>query len=166
MNLFYRAALSASLVAASSLSSAAHAELPNDPMRFFEGRTESVSTIKLVFKKPYRSRSMGRGTIRPDGSLLLVQHVEEQGKAPRERRWHIRKVAPGRFSGTMTEAQGPVTIREIGGRYHFEFKMKGNVSVEQWLTPRSDGRSAHNRISIKKFGVTVGRSEGTIRKLD
>ena len=166
MNIFHRAVLSASFAAAASVSSAAYAELPKDPLRFFEGRTESVGTVKLVMKKPFRSRSIGRGTIRADGSLHLVQRVEDQGQPPRERRWHIRKVGPGRFSGTMTEAKGPVTIEEVNGRYRFSFKMKGNVSVEQWLTPMADGKSARSRLSIRKFGVTVGRSDGTIRKLD
>ena len=166
MNIFHHAALSASIVAAASVSGAAYAEPPKDPLRFFEGRTESVGTVKLVMKKPFRSRSIGRGTIRADGSLHLVQRVEDQGQPPHERRWHIRKVAPGRFSGTMSEAKGPVTIEEVNGRYRFNFKMKGNVSVEQWLIPLADGKSARSRVSIRKFGVTVGRSEGTIRKLD
>ena len=66
----------------------------------------------------------------------------------------------------MSEAQGPVSIREVGGRYRFDFKMKGNMSVEQWLTPAPDGKSARNQVSVRKFGVVVGRSEGTIRKVN
>jgi hypothetical protein len=165
MNMLSRVILPASLLGAAAVPASA-AEPSNDPMRFFEGRTESISTIKIMLKKPYRSRSIGRGTIASDGSLHLVQRVEEQGKPARERRWHIRKTGPGRYSGTMSEAQGPVTIREVGGRYRFDFKMKGNMSVEQWLTPAPDGKSARNQVSVRKFGVVVGRSEGTIRKVD
>ena len=102
------------LLAASAaflVSATATAE-PLKPMRFFEGRTESFSTIKLLFKKPYRNHTVGRGLIEPDGSLLLVQRVEDDGKPPRERRWRIREIGPGRFAGAMSEANGPVAIDE------------------------------------------------------
>ncbi|HEU0311121.1 MAG TPA: hypothetical protein VFR36_07890 [Sphingomicrobium sp.] len=146
-------------------SSPGTAEQTIDALRFFEGRTESIATIKLIMKKPYQSRSIGRGDIQPDGSLLLVQRVEDEGKPPHDRRWHIREIEPGRFTGTMSEAKGPVTIDEVGGRYRFRFKMKGNVSVEQWVTPMPGGRAATTTVTIRKMGITVGQSEGTIRKL-
>ena len=144
----------------------ARAEHLSDPLRFFEGRTESVSTVKLMMKKPFRSRSIGRGVIKSDGSLELVQQVEEQGEPTKTRRWKIRQVGPGKYSGTMTEAKGPVTIEEVGGRYRFRFKMKGELSVEQWLTPLSGGLAAQSVLTIKKFGMKVGSSEGRIRKVD
>ena len=141
------------------------AERLEDPLTFFEGRTESTATVKVLTKKPYTSRSIGRGEIGKDGSLHLVQRVEEDGKSPYERRWHIRQVAPGRFTGSMSEATGPVTVEEEGGRYRFRFKMKGNVSVEQGLTPLPGGRAARSKVTIRKFGMTVGKSDGMIRKL-
>ena len=137
-----------------------------DPLEFFTGRTESVGTVRIAMKKPFRSRALGKGEIRGDGSLDLVQRVEDEGQKPRERRWRMRKVAPGRFSGTMTEAKGPVTVEEVGGRYRFRFKMDGSIAVEQWLTPMGDGRSAKSVVTIRKFGVRVGGSEAVIRKLD
>lgn len=153
-------------VAAAAMSiGAANAAPLGDPLRFFEGRTESVSTVKVIAKKPFLSRSIGRGEIRSDGTLHLVQRVEEDGRPPFDRRWRIGQVAPGRFSGTMSEAKGPVTIEEIEGRYRFRFKMKGSVSVEQWLTPTPDGKSARSQITIRKLGITVGHSDGTVRKL-
>jgi hypothetical protein len=152
-------------LAASLTSSAALGEQLRDPLRFFEGRTVSVSTVKLVMKKPFHSRSVGRGEIKPDGSLYLVQRIEEEGRPPHDRRWQIRRVASGRFAGTMSEASGPVTIEEIGGRYRFRFKMKGGLSAEQWMTPLPDGRSARTKLRVRKFGVIIARSEGMIRKV-
>ena len=137
-----------------------------DPLRFWEGRTESTGIMKLIMKKPYKSRSIGRGKIRDDGSLDLVQRVEDEGKPAKERRWHIRQAGPGKFTGTMSEAVGPVTIEEVGGRYRFRFKMDGGVSVEQWITPSADGKSGTNKVVIKKYGMTVGRSDGSVRKVD
>ena len=135
------------------------------PLQFFEGRTESYGTVKTLMKKPYRIRSIGRGRIEPDGTLLLVQRVDEEGKSPRERRWRIRQIGSGRYSGTMSDATGPVTIEEVGGRYRFRFKMKGNLSVEQWLAPLDGGKSARNLMTVRKFGMVVGTGDGMIRKL-
>ena len=137
---------------------------PTDPMRFFEGRTESISTVKVITKKPFQSRSIGKGVI-SDGTLSLIQRVHDEGKAPFDRRWRMRQVAPGRFTGTMTEAAGPVLAEEIDGRYRFRFKMSGHVSVEQWLTPLPGGDVAQSKTIIRKFGMKVGSSEGTVRKL-
>ena len=134
-------------------------------MQFFEGRTEGSGTIRTVLGKPYRTRSVGHGRFEPDGSLVFVQRVVDDGKPPHERRWKIRQTGPRRFAGTMSEAIGPVTIEEVAGRYRFRFRMKGNLSVEQWLVPLAGGMAARNTLTIRKFGVKVATSEGMLRKL-
>src|SRR6185295_20054964 len=96
---------------------------------------------------------------------LLIQQVEDEGRPARERRWKIRQVAPGRYAGAMSEAIGPVTIDEVHGSYRFRFKMKGNFAVEQWLVPLPGGTAARNSLKVRKFGMTVGTSDGTIRKI-
>ena len=146
-------------------SGAARAQQKQNPLRFFEGRTESVSTIKVVMKAPIHSHSIGRGKILSDGSLDLLQHVEEDGRAPHDRHWQIRQVGPGRYAGKMSEAKGPVTIDEVGDRYRFRFTMKGHLAVEQWLNPLSGGKAASSSITIRKFGIPIARSDGTIRKI-
>jgi hypothetical protein len=165
-NRLWPAFAAAALIALAASPVAAKVEGLQNPMRFFEGRTLSVSTMKVVMKKPIRVRSVGRGVIEADGSLNLVQHVEEDGRRAHDRRWRIRRIAPGRFVGTMTDAKGPVTIEEVNGRYRFRFKLGGNLAVEQWVIPLPGGASALNKLTIKKLGITVARSEGTIRKLD
>ena len=157
-------ALPIALVGASASAVSSSPDPQSDPMRFFEGRTESISTIKVIARKPYRSRTIGRGDI-DDGVLHLIQRVQEDGRSPYDRNWRMRQVAPGRFSGTMSEARGPVTAEEVNGRFRFRFKMKGNVAIEQWLTPLPGGKSALSKVTIRKFGMTVGHSDGTIRKL-
>ena len=138
----------------------------SDPIRFFEGRTESLGTVKLAMKKAFRSRAIGRGEILSDGTLNLVQRVEDDGEEPRERRWRMRLVSPGRYTGTMSEAVGPVTVEAVNGRYRFRFRMQGGVAIEQWLTPAADGRSATSKVTIKKYGLRVGSSDAVIRKLN
>lgn len=135
-----------------------------DPLRFFEGHTETDGVVNVIMKKPHHVRNVGRGTIAADGSLSLVQQVREEGKPPKERVWRIRKVAPNKFTGTMSDAVGPVTIEEVGGRYRFRFKLRGGLSAEQWITPSPDGSSGQSVLTVRKLGITVARSVSTIRR--
>jgi len=150
------------LVLASPLASAS-AQV--DPLRFFEGRTETQGTVKVMFHKPYATRSIGEGRIERDGSLTLVQQVEDAGKPPHERRWRVRELSPDRFSASMSEAVGPVTIDRTGDSYRFRFKLKGNLSAEQMLTPLPGGRAARNTLKVKRMGIVVATTDGTIRKV-
>ena len=143
----------------------AKAERILEPLRFFEGRTEMLSLVKVVMKKPYSSRTVGRGHIQSDGSLSLVQQIYDQGKPASQRRWKIREVSPGRYTGTMSEAIGPVHIQQVGSRFLFKFRMKGKLAIEQWITPLPGGKAARTRMTAKKLGMRVATSEGTIRKL-
>ncbi len=160
-----RKPLAGGLIGAALLAVSADAERLRQPLRFFEGRTEMVSVVKVMMGSPYNSRTIGAGRILPDGSLALVQRIFDEGKAPAERRWRVRQVGPGRYAGTMSEAVGPVVIEEVGGRYRFKFRMKGALAIEQWLIPQPGGRSARTTLTVRKFGMRVASSVGTIRRL-
>lgn len=136
-----------------------------DPLRFFQGRTETVGSVKIMFHKAYRTHSIGAGRIEPDGSLTLVQRVEDEGRAPHDRRWHVRQTAPDRFSASMSEAVGPVMIERIGNRYRFRFKLKGDLNAEQLLTPLPGGRSALSNTIVKHWGITVATTDAIVRKV-
>jgi hypothetical protein len=165
MNQLYRAVAPVAFLTASLSPAIVSAQRATDPFSFFEGVTESDGTLKVVMHKPQHTRAVGRGEVERDGSLSLVQRVEDEGRAPYIRRWVIRQVAPGRFVGTMSEATGPVTIDEVGDRFRFRLVMKGGLSVEQWLTPLPGGRSASSSMTIRKFGITVASSQGLVRKV-
>ena len=164
MSQLYRAIAPVAFFAASLTPAAATTQNP-DPFSFFEGMTESVGTMKVVMHQPVHTHSIGRGEVESDGSLSLVQRVEDEGKAPYMRRWVIRRAGPGRFVGTMSDATGPVTIDEVGERFRFRLKMRGGLSVEQWLTPLPGGRSASSSMTVRKFGIAVASSQGTVRKI-
>ena len=123
-----------------------------------------MSVTKVMLQKPFLTHWLGRGKINSDGTLELVQHVKEQGGREFDRWWRIRQVAPSRFSGTMSEASGPVSVDRIGDRYRFRFAMKGNLSVEQWLTPQRDKTTAQTQLTVRKLGIAVVHSTGWIRK--
>lgn len=156
----------AACIASTSAPADDRAAPPFSPLRFFEGRTEGQGEVKVVFKSPYGVRVHGKGRIEPDGSLVLVQDVEEAGKPPRHRNWHIRETAPGRFAGTLSDAIGPVLLEVIDGRFHIKFRMKGGIGIEQWLTAAPGGATVHNSMVIRKFGITVAKLEEIIRKID
>lgn len=136
-----------------------------DALRFFEGTTEGTGVVKIVMRKPYRSHSTGNGVIKADGSLYLVQRITDEGSAPKTRRWNMRRVGPGRYTGTMSDAVGPVDVEEVGGKYRFRFKMNGHLSAEEWMIPDPSGRSATTQTRIRKFGFRVATLEGVIRKV-
>ena len=146
-------------------SQAASAPEPVDPLRFFEGRTEGAGTVKVMMRKAYRSRSVGTGRIEADGSLTLVQRVIDDGEPAKERRWKVRRAGPGRFTATMSEASGPVIIDKVGGQYRFRFKMKGDLAAEQMMMPLPGGHTARNNMKVRRFGIVVATSQGTIRKI-
>ena len=163
--LFLRLSRFVPLLLLGSASVATPMTVPVDPLRFFVGRTESVGRVKIMFQKDFATRSVGLGRIEPDGSLLLVQQVFDEGKAPQERRWHIRQVAPGRYTGTMTEASGPVVIDKVGDRYRFRFAMHGRLAVEQLMAPMPGGRVASSTAKIRKLGLVVATTSGIIRRV-
>ena len=137
---------------------------PFPVLGFFDGRSEGLATLKVVLRGrvPVRVESLGR--IEAD-TLVLRQIVHEGAKPPRERAWRIRETAPGHFAGTLSDAAGPVTADAGPGRVHILFAMKDGVDAEQWLTLAPDGRSAHNVLTARKFGIVVAVLDETIRKL-
>jgi hypothetical protein len=153
------------VIAVTLLPSAAVADSDHAPLQFFNGKTEMVSTIKVIMKKPFRSRAIGTGRILPDGSLSLAQQVFDEGEPTRQRNWKIRQIASGQYAGTMTEAVGPVTVDEVEGKYRFKYKMKGNLAVEQWMTPLAGGKAAKSTVTVRKFGMKVASSTGIIKRV-
>jgi hypothetical protein len=160
-----RIALAASALLLATPLASASLQPRVDPLRFFQGRTETVGTVKVIFHKPYRTRSLGQGRIEPDGSLVLVQRVQDEGKPATNRWWRVRETAPDQFTATMSEAVGPVVIAKVGARYSFRFRLKGNLSVEQMLTPLPGGRAALSNLKVRKMGVTVATTDGVVRKI-
>jgi hypothetical protein len=130
---------------------------------FFEGRSEGRARLKIAFRTSEAVRVESVGRVERD-TLVLRQTIFEGTKPAREREWRIREVTPGRYAGTLSDAEGPVTGEALPGRLHLAFRMKGGVAAEQWLTLAPDGRSAHNVLTARKFGIVVAALEETIRK--
>ena len=162
MSLLRAASIAPALLA---VSAPAAVQQPPDPLGFFVGRTEGFGQVKVMFQRSYATHNIGVGRIEPDGSLFLVQQVFDEGKPATQRFWRVRRIAPGHYTGTMTDAVGPVTIDKTGSAYRFHFAMKGNLNVDEMLVPLAGGRAASSSAEVRKFGLVVATTQGIERKL-
>ena len=133
--------------------------------RLFAGHLDGTGTLKVVLHAPSRTHVTSIGHVTADGVLVLDQHIEQQGSPARDRQWRIRPMPNGRYTGTLTDASGPVAGETEGNRLHLSFPMPGSMHVDQWLTLSSDGQVAQNHMIVRKLGVRVAVLEETIRKL-
>jgi hypothetical protein len=148
-----------------ALFAAAPAQAAFDPVAFFRGHSEGHGTLRVLLQSPVRVDVKSEGRTEKDGTLLLVQQVRQQGQEPRTRYWRLKRQSDTRFTGTLTDAAGPVTVDVIGDRARIRYRMKNRMTVEQWLTPT--GRNiVSNQMRVRRFGVVVARFTETIRKLD
>ena len=126
-----------------------------DPLTFFAGRTEGNGVLHVILSHARTVRVHGSGEVLSDGSLRLVQTVEEQGSPAKRREWLIRRVSPGHYAGSLTDADGPVVVDADGSRLRIRFRMAHGLSAEQGLSLRPDGQAARNRLTVRKFGVVL-----------
>ncbi len=136
------------------------------PERFFVGRTEGVGTVQMILSGRHGVRVHTRGRIDDQGALLLDQVVEEDGKPPRRRSWRLVRAGANRFTGTISDARGPVTGEATGNVLRLNYRSAEGPSVEHVITIRPDGRSAHNLTRFRRFGLNVATVEEVIRKVD
>lgn len=137
-----------------------------DPLRFFAGGTRGAGTLKVILRRRVPVTVSGRGSLAPDGRLILDQVIAEGGKPPRRRRWHLKSVAPGRYEGALTDAAGPVSGDLAGSRLRLSFATPSGFKVQQWLTLAPDGRSVDNLLIARRLGVPVARLHERIVKVD
>ena len=136
------------------------------PEQFFVGRTEGQGIVHVMLSGRHGVRDHSRGHMERGGALVLEQLVEEEGKSARRRSWRLLRAGPNRFTGTISDARGPVTGELAGNILHLRYRSAEGPSVEQWITLHPGGRTAHNRMVFRRFGLTVATLEATIRRLD
>lgn len=159
------------MIAAACATCAASAASPRgsgaafDPIAFFIGRTHGEGELNKLIGKPVKVSvdSVGR---RQGDTLSLVQTIHEGDKPARARRWTMKQIAAGRYTGTLTDAVGPVQVIVTGSRASIRYRTEDGLQVEQQLTLQRDGKPLLNRMRVRKFGLQVATLEETIRKLD
>lgn len=136
------------------------------PEQFFIGRTEGNGVVHVVLSGRHGVRVRTRGRMEPDGALRLDQVVEEEGKPARRRTWRLVRSGNNRFTGTISDARGPVTGSVAGNVLLLNYRSSEGPSVEHRITIRPDGRTAHNLTRFRRFGLTVATVDEVIRRLD
>jgi hypothetical protein len=162
---WFALALTAAAAGAAAVQLPAGSGVKLDPIAFFTGRSQGEGTVDTLLGRPVTLLVTSVGEKQGD-TLILDQTIREGAKPPRVRRWIMRPVAPGRYTGTLTDAEGPVNVTVAGPRAAIRYRMRGGLDVDQLLTLQGDGGTLLNRLHVKKFGVRVAAVEETIRKLD
>ena len=137
-----------------------------DPIEFFVGHTEGTGRLQVMLSHTRSVHIQSDGHVGQDGSLMLVQHIEQQGKADRTRRWSIRSTGPETYGGELTDAVGPVFAAASGNVLRLHFIAKGGLHIRQWLALEPGGHAVHNHLVVRKLGIRVATLDETIRKLD
>jgi hypothetical protein len=136
------------------------------PEQFFVGRTHGEGRVSIIMSGSHAVRVHSRGRMDQGGALVLEQRVEEEGKPARNRSWRLLRSGTNRISGTLSDARGPVSGEIQGNVLHLRYRSNEGPSVEQWITFQPGGRVANNRMTFRRFGLTVARVEEVIRRVD
>jgi hypothetical protein len=160
------AALAVTVLAASAAPASPEPQRKLDMVAFFSGRTHAENVMKVALKRPSRLIVDSVGGKGDKGDFVLIDTVREEGKPVRERKWVMRQAGPNRYTGTLTDAVGPVDVVVDGNGATIQYTMKGGLKVKQQMELHPDGRTLTNQVVVKKFGLKFARVEGKIRKLD
>ena len=145
------------------LPAASHAVF--DPIALLSGRSEGKGHLKPLLGSAVAVAVQSRG-LRRGETLVLDQIIKQGSKPPRVRRWTMLPAGPGRYSGTLTDASGPVQVDVTGPRARIRYRMTNGLEIDQRLALQSDGRTVLNRLEVRKLGLRVAVLNETIRKLE
>ena len=158
------------ILAALALSACAKAAppLPDgpafDPIAFFTGTSHGDATLAQIMKSERRVTVESRGQVGKDGWLTLDQHIVTQNDKPRDRQWKLRQAGDGHWTGTLTDAVGPVDAVADGGGVRIGYTMKGGLKVEQTLMPIAGRRALDNHLYVTKLGIQLAHLHEIIAK--
>jgi hypothetical protein len=161
-----RLAVAAAMVLLASTASAAGETAKLDLTTFFNGRSHADNVLKIVFHGPTKLIVDSIGGKGDRGDFVLVDTVHEGDKPVRTRKWVMQPAGPNHFSGSLSDAVGPVDIVVSGDSATIRYTMKGGLNVVQQMQLQADGRTLSNHVDARKFGLKFARVDGTVRKLD
>jgi hypothetical protein len=137
-----------------------------DMLAFFAGKTHAENVMKVVLKKPVPLIVDSIGGKGDRGDFVLIETVHEGDKPVRQRKWIMRQAGANHFTGSLTDAVGPVDVQIDGDTAMIRYVMKGGLKIDQHLKLSADGRTLTNQVVAKKIGLKFARVDGTVRKVD
>lgn len=163
--------LIAALVLGGCVGSAGHRDLVRDVPAFdvaraFGGATAGEGRLKIAFRRTRGVHVESTGRVAPDGTITVDQIMTEEDGKITTRQWVLRETAPRHYSGSLSDATGPVEGVVEGNCLRLSYPMKGDLTAHQWLYAMPDARTIENRMSIRKSGVLVARLRETISRRD
>ena len=161
-----RLAVAAAIVLLASTASAAGETPKLDLTAFFSGRSHADNVMKIVFHGPTKLIVDSIGGKGDRGDFVLIDTVHEGDKPVRTRKWVMQPAGPNHFTGSLTDAVGPVDVLVSGDSATIRYTMKGGLNVVQHMQLQVDGRTLSNHVDARKFGLKFARVDGTIHKLD
>ena len=135
-----------------------------DPVEFFSGHSVGDAKLHLITGATHQVDVDSVGTPDERGGLVLDQAIREQGKAPRSRRWVLHPNGSNKWSGSLTDAKGPVEVERTPSDVVIRYRMKSGPQVKQHLKLAAEG-VADNHMSVTRFGVEVATLDERIRKV-
>jgi hypothetical protein len=151
---------------ASVSASAAEGDPRLDMLGFFSGKTHGENVIKIALHKPHKMVVDSLGGRNKEGEFVLIDTVQEEGEPARKRTWVMHPAGPNHFTGTLSDANGPVDVTVSGNTATIRYTMRdGGLKIEQDLALERDG-TLSNHVVARKFGLKFAQADGTIRKLD
>ncbi len=136
------------------------------PHNGFFGHSEGNGTLKrfLGKRRPFHVESHGYDLL--DGTFRLDQTVTFQGKPSQQRTWILKTISQNNFTGTLSDAPGPVTGLTKGSRLQLKYRVKGPLIMHQTLELMPDGKTIDNVGKVTFLGSTVGHLHETIMRKD
>lgn len=135
------------------------------PEIFFAGHTTGRGTMVSEIdgtRELYRVDNFGH---RERDAFVLEQTISYPDRVE-HRTWHIRRIAPNRYSADVSDAAAPFEIEADGPNLRFSYPLKAIPTgrIEQTLSLQPDGRQLSNSGIVTVLGLPVRRIEEKIRR--
>jgi hypothetical protein len=156
--------LAAALLLTGLAATAAGAE-PLDMIAFFSGKTHADNVISIALHHPHKLIVDSIGGRNKEGEFVLIDTIQEEGKSTRKRVWVMHPAGPNHFTGSLSDASGPVDVAVSGDTATIRYTMKdGGLKIVQQL--RLQGGALANHAVARKFRLKFATVDGVIRKAD